>query len=345
MGKKICLSISAHHPEEWQAAWGVRLMLEALISFLPTEGGGALGALDYSPAERKRLAKQSVDWCCARCGKASGLLPDPSEEEDEEEEDDEGGEVESRGAEGAVAECKPCGARKEKKKKKTNVSKYAAEIAQLQFVGLPSTPKASPKPSPAGASGGGGGGSGGGSSGRSGGGAAEAGGKNRFLSPPPLSLNSSPGGVSSSSSSSSSSTPSPSAGAGGGGAASSAAAPPRQPAGAAAAAAAAAAATGGAAGGGGGGGGLGRRGGTAAAAPQAQQQQQQQQQQRPRAQQAAQRRGNNGPVPGVGIQQQEAQALSGHGLFEDPLLWVAAALGVAIAALLWQKLTRLAMLL
>ena len=55
--KKICLSISAYHPEEWQPAWGVRLILEALISFMPTNGEGAIGALDFSADERKRLAK------------------------------------------------------------------------------------------------------------------------------------------------------------------------------------------------------------------------------------------------------------------------------------------------
>ena len=57
MKKKICLSISAYHPEEWQPAWGVRLILEALISFMPTKGEGAIGALDLSADERKRLAK------------------------------------------------------------------------------------------------------------------------------------------------------------------------------------------------------------------------------------------------------------------------------------------------
>lgn len=77
VGKKICLSISAHHPEEWQAAWGIRLILEALVSFLPTEGDGALGALDYSRAERRRLANQSMAWCCPHCGQASTLLSAP----------------------------------------------------------------------------------------------------------------------------------------------------------------------------------------------------------------------------------------------------------------------------
>jgi hypothetical protein len=36
----------------------VRTMLEAIISFLPSEGGGAIGSLEYSKAERQRLAKE-----------------------------------------------------------------------------------------------------------------------------------------------------------------------------------------------------------------------------------------------------------------------------------------------
>lgn len=36
----------------------VRLILEALISFMPTKGEGAIGALDFPAEERRRLAKQ-----------------------------------------------------------------------------------------------------------------------------------------------------------------------------------------------------------------------------------------------------------------------------------------------
>jgi ubiquitin-conjugating enzyme E2 J1 len=67
VGKKICLSISAHHPEHWQPAWGIRLILEALISFFPTEGKGAIGSLDWTPEERKQLAKKSHEWRCPLC--------------------------------------------------------------------------------------------------------------------------------------------------------------------------------------------------------------------------------------------------------------------------------------
>jgi len=75
VGTKICLSISAYHPEHWQPAWGIRLILEALISFLPTPGEGAIGALDWKPEERKRLANESREWRCAECGLVSSLLP------------------------------------------------------------------------------------------------------------------------------------------------------------------------------------------------------------------------------------------------------------------------------
>jgi Tfp pilus assembly protein PilN len=72
---KICLSFSAFHPELWQPAWGIRLILEALIAFLPTPADGAIGALDWSSAERKRLALQSQKWCCPQCGRIADLLP------------------------------------------------------------------------------------------------------------------------------------------------------------------------------------------------------------------------------------------------------------------------------
>ena len=58
VGTKICLSISAYHEETWQPAWGVRTMLEAIISFFPSEGGGAIGALEWTKEERQRLAKE-----------------------------------------------------------------------------------------------------------------------------------------------------------------------------------------------------------------------------------------------------------------------------------------------
>ena len=71
---KVCLSFSAYHPELWQPAWGIRLILEALISFLPTKGDGAIGALDWSSDERKRLAKESINYNCPVCGNCAEVL-------------------------------------------------------------------------------------------------------------------------------------------------------------------------------------------------------------------------------------------------------------------------------
>jgi ubiquitin-protein ligase len=69
---KVCLSFSAHHPELWQPAWGIRLILEALIGFLPTPADGALGSLDWTSKERKRLAMESSRFRCPHC--CSGMV-------------------------------------------------------------------------------------------------------------------------------------------------------------------------------------------------------------------------------------------------------------------------------
>ncbi|KAF6730343.1 Ubiquitin-conjugating enzyme E2 J1 [Oryzias melastigma] len=77
VGKKICLSISGHHPETWQPSWSIRTALIAIIGFMPTKGEGAIGSLDYTPEERKALAKKSLDFCCesCSCSMRSALLP------------------------------------------------------------------------------------------------------------------------------------------------------------------------------------------------------------------------------------------------------------------------------
>uniref|UniRef100_G3MMK2 UBC core domain-containing protein n=1 Tax=Amblyomma maculatum TaxID=34609 RepID=G3MMK2_AMBMU len=78
--KKICLSISGHHPESWQPSWSLRTALLAIIGFMPTHGSGAIGSLDYSPQERKQLAKKSQSWTCPNCGPIARLLKERSQE-------------------------------------------------------------------------------------------------------------------------------------------------------------------------------------------------------------------------------------------------------------------------
>lgn len=46
----------------------VRTVLLALIAFMPTKGEGAIGALEYTPEERKGLAEKSICWVCPVCG-------------------------------------------------------------------------------------------------------------------------------------------------------------------------------------------------------------------------------------------------------------------------------------
>ncbi|CAG13478.1 unnamed protein product, partial [Tetraodon nigroviridis] len=46
----------------------VRTALIAIIGFMPTKGEGAIGSLDYTPEERKALAKRSQDFTCEACG-------------------------------------------------------------------------------------------------------------------------------------------------------------------------------------------------------------------------------------------------------------------------------------
>lgn len=78
INKKICLSISGHHPESWQPSWSIRTALLAIIGFMPTEGLGAIGSLDFSADERKDLASKSRTWSCPSCGIAARLLKEVS---------------------------------------------------------------------------------------------------------------------------------------------------------------------------------------------------------------------------------------------------------------------------
>ena len=73
----VCLSVTKFHREEWQAAWTIRTMLEAIIAFFPIkEDHDAIGAIDYPPEARKKLATQSRKWKCDICGPIIELIPE-----------------------------------------------------------------------------------------------------------------------------------------------------------------------------------------------------------------------------------------------------------------------------
>ncbi|KAF5506046.1 Ubiquitin-conjugating enzyme E2 J1 [Colletotrichum siamense] len=69
--REICLSISGHHEETWQPAWGVRTALVALRSFMETDPRGQLGGLETSDAVRMRHATASQTFKCPTCAKTN----------------------------------------------------------------------------------------------------------------------------------------------------------------------------------------------------------------------------------------------------------------------------------
>lgn len=69
--KKICLSISSYHPENWQSTWGVSTVLHALRQFMLTPGNSGIGAIEYPAETRVALAKDSVNYKCPYCSRTT----------------------------------------------------------------------------------------------------------------------------------------------------------------------------------------------------------------------------------------------------------------------------------
>ncbi|KAL8735943.1 MAG: hypothetical protein Q9166_000505 [cf. Caloplaca sp. 2 TL-2023] len=68
VNREICLSISGHHEETWQPAWGIRTALWALRAFMEGGAQGQVGGMEMGEDERKRLAAESRRWRCQGCG-------------------------------------------------------------------------------------------------------------------------------------------------------------------------------------------------------------------------------------------------------------------------------------
>ena len=66
--REICLSISGHHEETWQPAWGIRTALWALRAFMEGDAKGQVGGMEMPESERRRLAEESRAWRCLSCG-------------------------------------------------------------------------------------------------------------------------------------------------------------------------------------------------------------------------------------------------------------------------------------
>ena len=62
------MSISGHHEETWQPAWGIRTALCAIRAFMASDAKGQIGGIDMNDESRRSLAKQSRSWKCMGCG-------------------------------------------------------------------------------------------------------------------------------------------------------------------------------------------------------------------------------------------------------------------------------------
>ncbi|CAI7648906.1 unnamed protein product [Penicillium pancosmium] len=69
VNREICLSISGHHEETWQPAWGVRTALLAIRSeIFSGESKGQVGGMEGSEELRREYAGLSRGWVCRECG-------------------------------------------------------------------------------------------------------------------------------------------------------------------------------------------------------------------------------------------------------------------------------------
>ncbi|KAH7132202.1 ubiquitin-conjugating enzyme/RWD-like protein [Dendryphion nanum] len=71
VNREICLSISGHHEETWQPAWGIRTALVAIRSFMDTDAKGQLGGIECGAAARKKMAGESGAYKCPICSKTN----------------------------------------------------------------------------------------------------------------------------------------------------------------------------------------------------------------------------------------------------------------------------------
>lgn len=74
VNREICLSISGHHEETWQPAWGIRTAIVAIRSFMDTDAKGQLGGIECNAQARKRMAVESGAFKCSVCGKTNAEI-------------------------------------------------------------------------------------------------------------------------------------------------------------------------------------------------------------------------------------------------------------------------------
>jgi ubiquitin-protein ligase len=82
IGKEICLSASAHHPETWDPKWNLRTLVLSLRSFMLTHPR-EIGGIHTRPETQAKLAAASNSYICNMCGiRHAGLVPGAKLQED-----------------------------------------------------------------------------------------------------------------------------------------------------------------------------------------------------------------------------------------------------------------------
>lgn len=81
VNRRLCLSISDYHPDEWNPSWCVSTILTGLLSFM-LEQTQALGTVETSARAKMQYARQSLAWNVQR-EQFRTLFPDVTEEIEE----------------------------------------------------------------------------------------------------------------------------------------------------------------------------------------------------------------------------------------------------------------------
>lgn len=61
VNRRLCLSISDYHPDEWNPAWSVSSILTGLLSFM-LENSRALGSIETTQYEKMEYARESLEF-------------------------------------------------------------------------------------------------------------------------------------------------------------------------------------------------------------------------------------------------------------------------------------------
>lgn len=81
VNRRLCLSISDYHPDEWNPSWCVSSILTGLLSFM-LESSQALGTIETSAYAKVQYARKSLAWNAKR-EQFRALFPDVTAEIDE----------------------------------------------------------------------------------------------------------------------------------------------------------------------------------------------------------------------------------------------------------------------